>query len=80
MAATNDAGPRPLLDKELLSEKLEEMGGAARETIAEMKSKAVKLEDAFEDAVRERPVRSVLIAVGVGALVGVALGALLRRK
>jgi ElaB/YqjD/DUF883 family membrane-anchored ribosome-binding protein len=44
------------------------------------KDRALEMEGQFEDYVRERPVRSTLIAAGVGAGIGLILGVLLARR
>ena len=43
---------------------------AAREYLARGKEKAIELEEGFEGLVQEHPIRSILIAAGVGALIG----------
>jgi ElaB/YqjD/DUF883 family membrane-anchored ribosome-binding protein len=42
----------------------------AREYLARGKEKAIELEEGFEGLVQEHPIRSILIAAGVGALIG----------
>jgi ElaB/YqjD/DUF883 family membrane-anchored ribosome-binding protein len=44
---------------------------SAREYMARGKEKAIELEEGFEGMVQEHPIRSILIAAGVGALIGV---------
>lgn len=41
-----------------------------REYLARGKERAIELEEGFEGAIQEHPIRSVLIAAGVGALFG----------
>ena len=44
------------------------------------KERALALEGEFEDYVREKPMKAVLIAAGVGAGLGLVLGVLLARR
>lgn len=44
------------------------------------KERAKAMEGQFEDYVRQNPLKSVLIAVGIGAGVGTVLGVLLARR
>ena len=41
-----------------------------REYLTRGKERAMELEEGFEGAIQEHPIRSVLIAAGVGALIG----------
>ena len=43
---------------------------SAREYLDKGKEKAMELEEGFEGMVQEHPIRSILIAAGVGALIG----------
>lgn len=43
---------------------------SAREYLDRGKAKAIELEEGFEGIVQEHPIRSILIAAGVGALIG----------
>ncbi len=43
---------------------------SAREYLTKGKEKAMELEEGFEGVVQEHPIRSILIAAGVGALIG----------
>ena len=43
---------------------------SAREYLTKGKEKAMELEEGFEGMVQEHPIRSILIAAGVGALIG----------
>jgi ElaB/YqjD/DUF883 family membrane-anchored ribosome-binding protein len=56
----------------------------ARETAAGVyqraKARAMQKEAEFEGYVKEHPVKSVLVAAGVGAGVGLVIGALLARR
>lgn len=45
----------------------------AKEYLARGKEKAIELEEGFEGIVQEHPIRSILIAAGVGAVVGMLL-------
>jgi len=72
----NPARSEGLLDKEVLQETVSQ----ARDRLGAMyergKARAQEWEGNFESMVSERPLRSVLIAAGVGLL----LGALLSRR
>ncbi len=52
----------------------QESGNKMRELYQKGKDKAVRMEEGFEHYVQKKPVQSVLIAAGVGALVGYLLG------
>ena len=45
----------------------------AREYLERGKEKAIELEEGFEGLVQEHPIRSILIAAGVGAVIGMLL-------
>jgi ElaB/YqjD/DUF883 family membrane-anchored ribosome-binding protein len=62
---SNDA----IIDEEVV----EHARHAARDLIRRGKDRAVAIERGFEGAVQERPIQSVLIAAGVGLLLGVFL-------
>ena len=53
---------------------------AAQEKIEQGKDKARDMKNSFETKVREQPIKSVLVALGVGAGVGVLVAYLLRRR
>jgi ElaB/YqjD/DUF883 family membrane-anchored ribosome-binding protein len=75
--ATTHSDVLPAQGRTSLSES-GEMEGASREQIKNLyqrgKERAVEAEESFENYVRDHPVRSVLIATGVGVAVGVLLG------
>ncbi len=45
-------------------------GQAAREAVASGRDRARSLENSFEDEIRDHPLRSVLVAGGIGILAG----------
>jgi ElaB/YqjD/DUF883 family membrane-anchored ribosome-binding protein len=64
------------LTREAAQEKLGEVRQVADDYLGQGRKKAAELEDRVESYVREKPLQSVLIAAGVGVL----LGFLLRRR
>jgi ElaB/YqjD/DUF883 family membrane-anchored ribosome-binding protein len=52
---------------------LKDLGGRAADYYERGKERVSDYEERFESSIRERPVRAVLIAVGVGALLGLFL-------
>jgi ElaB/YqjD/DUF883 family membrane-anchored ribosome-binding protein len=68
MAAANLAG------------KIERAGDRAGDLYQRVKARAVEKEEEFEGYVKEHPVKSVLVAGGIGAGVGLVLGVLLARR
>ena len=57
--------------KEAVSEKLTSLRSAATNGINAGKSKFHELENGFEERIRARPVKYLLIAAGVGAVLGI---------
>jgi len=76
-AGVSEAG---VLEKEPLGEKLEHARERASDAYQRVKARAVDTEAEFEDYVRQHPVKSVLVAAGVGAGIGVLLGVILGRR
>ena len=81
--------------KEMTSDPLHKAAGSLREQVHEGlehaherannlyrrgKDRAVELEHRMEDRIREKPMKSVLVAAGVGAGVGLLLGIVLARR
>lgn len=66
------------------SRKLAEEGSELHSTAADLLGKTQKglqkWEGKLEDKIREHPVRSVLIAAGVGATVGLVLGVMVAKR
>jgi ElaB/YqjD/DUF883 family membrane-anchored ribosome-binding protein len=62
--------------KDALAQKVESAKGATADLYSRGHDKVVEYKDHFVDLARENPIRSVLIAAGVGAVVGL----LLRRR
>jgi ElaB/YqjD/DUF883 family membrane-anchored ribosome-binding protein len=75
---------RPGIEDDLLAPSLGQKVEHARERVGEMaqrvKERAVEEEARFEDYIRQHPVKSVLVAAGIGAGVGLVIGALLGRR
>jgi ElaB/YqjD/DUF883 family membrane-anchored ribosome-binding protein len=65
---------------DVLQAKAEELREGARDLYERGKQRAIQWEESFEDAIAEQPVRSVLVAAGVGAVVGLVLGITLARR
>lgn len=63
-----------------MGEHVDELRERAEGLYARGKKRAVELEGEFEDYVREHPVRSVALAAGVGAGVGLLVGYLAARR
>jgi ElaB/YqjD/DUF883 family membrane-anchored ribosome-binding protein len=62
-------------------DKAESIGESGKERIAELRGKAVMMKGDFEGYIQNNPEKSVLIAAGIGAVVGAMLtAAMLRRK
>ncbi len=55
-------------------EKLDEAKRHADEHLDQGKQKASEIEDQLEEYIRNKPLKSVLIAAGAGALIGYLLG------
>lgn len=65
---------------EAVEERVGEIRERAEGLYRQSKRKAIELEGEFEDYVKVHPVKSVLVAAGVGAGVGLLLGMLLARR
>lgn len=50
--------------------KLRELGSIGREALETQKERAIELEENFEVYVQDHPIRSILIAAGVGVVIG----------
>ncbi|HEX6885329.1 MAG TPA: hypothetical protein VF530_18285 [Planctomycetota bacterium] len=59
---------------------IEEAHHRAENVLRRTKDRAIEMEHELEGYVRERPLKSVLIAAGVGAGLGLVLGVLLARR
>ncbi len=58
-----------LIDDEVV----ERAGNAARDLYRRGKEQAVAMEKGFEGVVKDRPVQSILVAAGLGVLIGMFL-------
>jgi ElaB/YqjD/DUF883 family membrane-anchored ribosome-binding protein len=56
---------------EAVEEKYEQVGHAARASFEHGRDRGVRWENSFEGEVRARPIVSLLMAAGVGVLVGI---------
>jgi len=63
----------PLIDTERAKERVREAAQSAKSMYQSAKNRAVEFGESFEKGVKERPVQSVLIAAGLGLLVGVLM-------
>ncbi|PIN81583.1 hypothetical protein COV13_00820 [Candidatus Woesearchaeota archaeon CG10_big_fil_rev_8_21_14_0_10_32_9] len=63
-----------------IMDKAESVGESGKEAIVNLKEKAILMKGNVDDYIKENPERSVLIAAGVGAVVGVVVTALLMRR
>jgi ElaB/YqjD/DUF883 family membrane-anchored ribosome-binding protein len=54
--------------------------GIFKSKIDELKNKVAELEENFEEKVGEHPIKSLAIALGVGALIGALTAALIKRR
>ena len=61
------------LAKEAVQEKLGKLRDAAAHGVQRGKAQLVGLEEGLEERVRERPIKALLIAAGIGAIVGLVL-------
>jgi len=59
---------------------IEQAHERAESVLRRTKDRAIEMEHELEGYVRERPLKSVLIAAGVGAGLGLVLGVLLARR
>ncbi|MFN0009898.1 MAG: glycine zipper domain-containing protein [Planctomycetota bacterium] len=75
---------RPMAEGETgahtLSGSLEELRDRAGDMYRRAKERAIEKEHKFEDYVKQHPVKSVLVAAGVGAGVGLLAGFLISRR
>lgn len=62
------------LTKTVLGQKVDAGKTAANEAIDRGRDKAVEYRDRVADLAREQPIKSILIAAGVGAVLGLILG------
>jgi ElaB/YqjD/DUF883 family membrane-anchored ribosome-binding protein len=62
------------MGKDAIVEKIGAVKDAAGHAVAHGRDKVVEYRDAVADRTREQPIKSLLIAAGVGALVGIVLG------
>ena len=72
----SDVLPRADQAADAVRGKLRELGSIGREALATQKERAIELEENLEVYVQDHPIRSMLIAAGVG----VVLGALICRR
>lgn len=66
--------------KEALGERVGELRDSSKGVLNRGKERLQQWENNMEDKVREHPMRSVLIAAGVGAAVGLVLGVVLAKR
>ncbi len=69
-----DLGQLGRAAKNVAQEKLGEARRYADEHLDQGKQKASEIEDQLEEYIRTKPLKSVLIAAGAGALIGYLLG------
>ena len=62
------------LTKTALGQKVEAGKSAAYEAVGRGRDQAAEYRDRVSDATREQPIKSILIATGVGAVLGLILG------
>lgn len=65
---------------ERLQSELDKACETAETVLTRTRNRAVKIEHDLEEYVRERPLKSALIATGVGVGLGLVLGVLLARR
>ena len=58
---------------ENVARKVDEVAGSARDLYERGRDRVVEIRDSVDDYVRERPLRAMLIAAGVGLCVGLVL-------
>lgn len=76
----NPKSPTERSSTENVAERIEHAREKAESLYRRSKQRVETMEGEFEDYVREKPVKSVLIAAGVGAGLGLVLGVLLARR
>jgi ElaB/YqjD/DUF883 family membrane-anchored ribosome-binding protein len=70
--------PRP--EGTTIAQRVEHVRERAGEVTERLKERVRGKEEEYADLVRERPLRSLLVAAGVGAGLGLVLGVLLARR
>ena len=73
-AVREDLGQLGRAATNVAQEKLGEAKRYADEYLDQGKQKATEIEDQLEEYIRNKPLKSVLIAAGAGALIGYLLG------
>ncbi len=64
-----------------IMDKAESMRDSSKEKMAHLKEKAITMKDNADSYIRKNPEKSVLIAAGVGAVIGAIITAsMMRRK
>lgn len=79
-AETADKVLTPKAPGEHVADRIEHAREKAETLYRRSRERVEAMEGEFEDYVREKPVKSVLIAAGVGAGLGLVLGVLLARR
>jgi len=69
-----------LINRDVLAERVEHARESAEGLYRRSRDRAVQFEREFEGYVAGHPLKSVLIAAGIGAGVGLVLGVLLARR
>lgn len=59
-----------IINKAVLEEKVQHIRDSARDVYTRGKDKVQAMEEGFEDYVKERPIKSILVAAGIGVLIG----------
>lgn len=77
---TADTILTPKSTPESVSGRLEQAREKVEGVYRRSRDRAVAMEGELEDYVREKPLKSMLIAAGVGAGIGLVLGVLLARR
>jgi ElaB/YqjD/DUF883 family membrane-anchored ribosome-binding protein len=63
-----------------MMDKAESMRDSSEDAIARLKEKVITLKENVDDHIKENPERSVLIAAGIGVVIGAALTAVVMRR
>jgi ElaB/YqjD/DUF883 family membrane-anchored ribosome-binding protein len=63
-----------------IMDKAESMRDSGQEKMARLKKKATMMKDDVDGYIRENPEKSVLIAAGIGAVIGAMFAAAMMRK